>query len=310
MEGMGDIPVVLAVAETHGFAAAAHRLGVSKSAVSKRISAIESKLGAQLFHRSTRNVSLTEAGEHFYRHAVRAFEAAQEAEDSVLALQGAPKGRLKVNIPMAFGRLHVAPLVPKFLETYPGIELDMVMDDRLIDLIDDGFDLAIRGGTLEDSSLVARKIVPLVNVLVAAPEYIDRHGAPGAINDLSSHNCLQYSYTRDFQEWKFRVSQKTVNIRATGNFRVNNGEALRDAILGGLGIGRLPSFIAGPDIASGRLIRVLPDYDMPSQTLYAIYPKRLHLPTKVRAFIDFIVEHIGGDLAPWDRDAGLALPAS
>ena len=305
MEGMGDIPIVVAVAETHGFAAAAQRLGVSKSAVSKRISAIEQRLGAQLFHRSTRNVSLTEAGEHFYSHALRAFEAAQEAEDSVLALQGAPKGRLKVNVPMAFGRQYIAPLISEFLETFPGIEVDMVMDDRVVDLFAEGFDLALRGGTLMDSALVARKIARLRNVLVAAPAYLDRHGEPSCISELANHNCLQYSYSRDFQEWVFLTKDQTVKFRPQGNYKVNNGEALREAILGGTGIGRLPTFSAGPDLASGTLVRVLSRYEQPSQALYAVYPERRHLPTKVRTFVDFIIGRIGGEVPPWDRQANI-----
>ncbi|KUJ81202.1 LysR family transcriptional regulator [Ruegeria profundi] len=304
MEGMGDIPVVVAVAETQGFAAAARRLGVSKSAVSKRVTQIEKRLGAQLFHRSTRNVSLTEAGEHFYSHAVRSLDAAREAEDSVLALQDSPKGRLKVNVPMVFGRLHIAPLMSAFLRRYPGVTVDMVMDDRVIDLFADGFDLALRGGTLADSMLVARKIAPLRNVLAASPEYLERHGRPETISDLNGHNCLQYSYSRDFQEWVFQFGGKTKTFRPTGSYRVNNGDALREAILGGTGIGRLPTFTAGPDLVAGRLERVLPECPLPSQTLYAIYPERRHLPAKVRVFIDFILEHLGGDLPPWDRDFG------
>ncbi|MBY6066638.1 LysR family transcriptional regulator [Leisingera aquaemixtae] len=305
MEGMGDIPVVVAVAETQGFAAAARRLGVSKSAVSKRITQIEKRLGAQLFHRSTRNVSLTEAGEHFYAHAVRAQEAAQEAEDSVLALQEAPKGRLSVNVPMAFGRLHVAPLISGFLECYPGVSVDMVMDDRVADLFADGFDLALRGGTLADSALVARKIAPLHNVLVAAPAYLERHGAPETVSGLSRHNCLQYSYSRDFQEWVFDCGGEVETFRPGGSYSVNNGEALREAVLGGTGIGRLPTFTTGPDLAAGRLVRVLPHCHLPSQTLYAIYPERRYLPAKVRVFIDFILEHLGGDVPPWDRATGV-----
>ncbi|MEP4039082.1 LysR family transcriptional regulator [Pseudophaeobacter sp.] len=301
MDGMGDIPVVVAAVETHGFAAAARRLGVTKSAVSKRISQIERRLGAQLFHRSTRNVSLTEAGEHFYTHAVRAMEAAQEAEDSVQALQKAPKGRLKINVPMAFGRMHVAPLMSGFLDSFPGIEVEMVMDDRVVDLIGEGFDLALRGGTLTSSSLIARKITPLHNVLVAAPTYLERHGVPSDIEDLANHNCLQYSLSRDFQEWIFQHKDKAIKFRPNGSYSVNNGEALREAILGGTGIARLPTFAVGPDLASGRLVKVLPDCRLPSQTLYAVYPERRHLPTKVRAFVDFIGNRIGGDLPPWDR---------
>jgi len=306
MDRMGVVPVFVAVAERGGFAAAARRLGVSKSAVSKRIAVLEKQLGAQLFHRSTRKVTLTEAGEHYFAHAVRALGAAREAEDAVLALQGAPKGQLRINVPMSFGRLHIAPLIPEFLETYPGIEIDMVMDDRVVGLVAEGFDLAIRGGSLDNSSLIARKIAPLRNVLLAAPSYVTRHGEPSVPEDLLSHNCLHYAYSRDAREWVFLSADGEVCIRSAGNYRVNNGEALKEAVIAGIGIARLQTFVAGPDVAAGRLVRILPDHRMPAQSLYAVFPERRHLPAKVRAFVDFVAERIGGDVPTWDRRAGLA----
>lgn len=306
MDAIGIVPVFVAVAENGGFAAAARRLGVSKSAVSKRIALLEERLGAQLFHRTTRKVSLTEAGEHYLAHAVRALGAAREAEDAVLALQGAPKGQLRINAPMSFGRLHIATLIPDFLQAYPGIAIDMVMDDRVVDLVAEGFDLAIRGGRLDDSSLIARKIAPLNNVLLAAPAYIARHGAPAVPEDLLRHNCLHYAYSRDAQEWIFLSAEGETRVRTTGRYRVNNGDALKEAVIAGTGIARLQTFVAGPDIAAGRLVRILPNHRMTAQALYAVFPERRHLPVKVRAFVDFVVERIGGDLPAWDREAGLA----
>jgi DNA-binding transcriptional LysR family regulator len=305
MDGIGVVPVFVAVAESGGFAAAARRLGVSKSAVSKRIALLEERLGVRLFHRSTRKVSLTEAGEHYFAHAVRALGAAREAEDAVLALQGAPKGRLRINAPMSFGRLHIAPLIPEFLEIYPGISIDIVMDDRVMDLVAEGFDLAIRGGSLDSSSLIARKIAPLNNMLLAAPAYVARHGEPSVPEDLLSHNCLHYAYSRDTREWIFLSADDEFSISTTGSYRVNNGEALREAAVAGTGIARLQTFVAGPDIAAGRLVRILPDHQMPAQSLYAVFPERRHLPAKVRTFVDFIVERIGGEFPAWDRQAGL-----
>ncbi|HAT86466.1 MAG TPA: LysR family transcriptional regulator [Rhizobiales bacterium] len=298
---MGDIPIIIAVAETQGFASAARRLGVSKSAVSKRIAVVEQRLGAQLFHRSTRHISLTEVGARFYEHAIRSYEAAQEAEDCVSALQSKPKGKLKINVPMSFGRLHISPLIADFLKIYPDIEIELIMDDRVVDLIEEGFDLAIRGGTLKDSSLVARKIAPITNILVASPDYIQAYGEPSSVKELMDHNCLQYTYSRDFQEWVFLSNGTTLSFRPNGNFRVNNGEALKETILNGLGIGRLPTFTVGGDLANGRLVQVLADYSMPRQMLYAIYPERRHLPPKVREFIDFLLERLGGDMPPWDQ---------
>ena len=301
MESIGDIPVFVAVTETHGFASAARRLGLSKSAVSKRIASLESRLGAQLFHRSTRNISLTEAGEHFFEHAARAFEAAKEAEDSVLTLTGIPKGRLRICVPMTFGLLHVAPLISDFMATYPEIVVDLILDDHFIDMISEGVDVAIRGGTMEDSSLIARRIAPIHNVLVAAPSYVERCGEPSRIEDLANHNCLQYSLTRDFQEWIFETKRGTRSIPISGTYRVNNGEALRQAIIGGSGIARLPTFIVGPDLASGRLVKLLPQHQMPTQSLFAIFPERSHLPIKVRLFLDFIIDRLRDDNPEWEN---------
>lgn len=299
---IGAIPVFVAVAENGGFAAAARQLGVSKSAVSKRISQLEAELGAQLLHRSTRSLSLTEAGERYLSHAVRALGAAREAEDAVLELQGDPKGLLKISVPMSFGRLHVAPLLSPFLRRHPGIEIDMVMDDRVTDLVEGGFDMAIRAGTLPDTALIARKLAPCCNILCAAPAYVDEFGKPEHPTELPSHNCLHYAYFSDASEWTFASSEETVRVAARGNLRINNGEALLEAVLGGAGIARLPSFIAGPHLATGKLQRLLCRYDMPAQTVYAVFPKRRHRPAKVGAFLDFLVTAYGGGNPPWDAE--------
>ncbi|MGR3660501.1 MAG: substrate binding domain-containing protein [Paracoccaceae bacterium] len=208
---------------------------------------------------------------------------------------------MRTSVPMSFGLLHVAPLVSDFLASYPGIEVDLIMDDHFVDMISEGVDVAIRGGSMEDSSLIARRIAPIHNVLVAAPSYIERCGEPSSIEDLASHNCLQYSLTRDFQEWVFETKRGTRNIQISGSYRVNNGEALRQAIVGGVGIGRLPTFIVGSDLASGRLVKLLPQYQMPTQSLFAVFPERRHLPIKVRLFLDFIVDRLGGYSPEWDN---------
>lgn len=301
MDGIGTIPVFVAVVENDGFAAAARKLGVSKSAVSKRITLLEARLGAQLLHRSTRKLSLTEAGERYFVHAVEALAAAREAEDAVAQLQDAPRGLLKINTPMSFGRLHVAPLVPEFLKQYPLIEIDMVMDDRIIDLVEGGFDVAIRGGTLPDSALIARKLAPLHSVLCAAPDYVARHGQPSEPADLLNHNCIHYSYSSGVAEWTFLGPNEPVTVRTSGTYQVNNSEALREVLIGKCGIGRLPTFVAGPDILSGRLIRVLPQFRMPSQSLYSVFPERRHMPAKVRVFLDFAIEQFGADQPYWDE---------
>ena len=301
MDQIGALPVFVAVVENHGFAPAARCLGVSKSAVSKRISQLEEYLGARLLHRSTRKLSLTEAGERYFARAIEALAMVQEAEDAVSDLQSKPKGRLKINTPMSFGRLHIAPKIAKFLKLYPEIEIEMIMEDRVVDLVDGGYDLAIRGGTLPGSSLIARKIAPCHHVLVASSEYLKEHGVPNTPDDLHGHNCLHYTYFSDHHEWTLIGPGGTVEIRPTGNFQVNNGEALMTAILGGCGIGRTTTVIAGGHILSGDLVRVLPNFQLPEQTMYAVFHKRKYLPSKVRVFIDFILNEIGGEQPYWDE---------
>ena len=301
MNGIGAIPIFVAVVEKGGFTAAADRLGISKSAVSKRITQLEAQLGVQLLLRSTRRISLTEAGERYFEHAVEAFAAAKEAEDAVAQLQGAPKGRLRISAPLSFGRLHIAPLIPELLRRYPGIEIDMVMDDRIVDLVEGGFDVAIRGGVLPDSALIARRLAPCHYVICAAPGYIAKHGEPLEPGDLLNHNCVHYSYSAEPHEWTFLGPDEPITVKTTGNYQVNNSEALREALIGDCGIGPLPTFIAGPDIGAGRLVRLLDQYSMPSQTFYAVFPERRHLPAKVRVFVDFTIEKFGADNPYWDR---------
>ncbi|WP_419905196.1 LysR family transcriptional regulator [Kiloniella sp.] len=302
-DSIGAIPVFVAVVEEGGFSAAAKKLQVSKSAVSKRITQLEARLGVQLLYRSTRKLSLSEAGEQYFAHAVQSLAAAREAEDAVAQMQGAPQGRLRINTTMSFGRLHVAPLVSEFLGKYPGVELDMVMDDRVVDMVEGGFDLAIRVRMLEDSSLFARKIAPSHNLLCAAPDYLKSRGTPTHPEQLHDHNCLHYAYASSVQSWRFTnpKTSESIALDTTGNYQVNNSEAMYEAVLQGLGIGRMPTFIAGPDVAAGKLVSLMPDYILPSQTIYAMFPERRHLPAKVRAFIDFLVSKLGGDVPTWDQ---------
>lgn len=305
MTEIGTIPVFVAVAENGSFAAAARKLGITKSAVSKRVGGLEAHLGAQLFHRSTRSISLTEAGEIYLAHAIQALGSAQEAEDAVAALQGDPIGHLKVSAPMSFGQLHVTPAIPEFLRLHLGITLELSMDDRFVDLVDSGMDLALRAGSLPDSALIARKLAPIHSVIVAAPAYLDRAGAPLHPQDLMDHDCLHYAYSRDPLEWKFIGDDGEIAVRTKGRFRVNNSEALCTTLVAGLGIGRLPTFIAGAHLAAGRLQRVLPNFLMPEQALYAVFPERQHVPAKVRAFVEYFANYVGNKTPYWDNEAGV-----
>ena len=300
MEGFGAIPVFVAVVENGGFSAAARTLGISKSAVSKRINQLEAHLGVRLLHRTTRKLSLTEAGERYFEHAAQALTAAGQAEDAVTELQGEPQGNLKISSPMSFGRLHVAPLIPKLLQRYPKLQIDLVMDDRKVDLVAGGFDVAIRAGNLPASTLIARKLAPVRQVLCVSPDYIDRYGRPGTPAELSSHNCVLYSYSSDAYEWTLIGESGPETVTVSGSYQVNNSEALLEALREGIGIGRLPTFVAGPDLKTGRLVKLFESYSLPDFTLYAVFPERQYLPAKVRAFLDFAIEYFGGDQPYWD----------
>ncbi|MEH6358613.1 MAG: LysR family transcriptional regulator [Pseudomonadales bacterium] len=304
MEGFGAIPVFVAVVEKGGFSAAARSLEISKSAVSKRINQLEAQLGVRLLHRTTRKLSLTEAGERYFEHAAQALASARQGEDAVTELQGEPQGKLKISSPMSFGRLHVAPLIPKFLKRYPKIEIDLVMDDHKVDLVAMGVDIAIRSGSgnLPDSALVARKLAPLRQALCASPDYIEQYGLPERPAELTAHNCVLYSYSSDVNEWTLNKKDETETVLVSGNYRVNNSEALLEALREGLGIGRLPTFIAGPDLKSGRLVKLFESYQIPDHTFFAVFPAREYLPAKVRVFLDFAIEYFGGDEPYWDEE--------
>lgn len=302
MEGFSAIPLFVAVVENGSFSTAAKRLGISRSAVSKRISQLEEKLGVQLLYRTTRRISLTEAGEYYFENAVQALSFATEAEEAVTQLQAKPQGRLRINIPMSFGRLHIIPLIPGFLAKYPGVEIEMVMDDRMVDLVDEGVDVAIRGADLPDSTLIARKLAPMRYAVCASPQYIEQHGVPQTPEGLVNHNCLLFSYAAS--EWHFIRDGETQRISVSGNYRVNNGEAVHEAVRQGVGVSIMPTFIVGPDIAAGRLVPLLSDYQIPQKALYALFPKREYLPAKVRVFIDYVVACFGEEQPYWDEGLG------
>ncbi|MCE9687917.1 LysR family transcriptional regulator [Shewanella sp. AS16] len=293
MEHFSALPLFVTVVECGSFSAAGSKLGISKSAVSKRISQLEIGLGAQLLYRTTRSLSLTEAGERYYDSARQAVRFAREGEDAISELQQAPKGLLRVTVPMVFGRRHIAPVIPEFLRRYPGIRLQLAMDDGQTDLIAEGLDLAVRIGELEDSSLVAKRLAPCLSRLCAAPSYLAEHGTPSTPADLAKHNCLFYSLFRGGSEWRFLGPEGEVRIEPKGNFEVNNSDAIHSVLLDGLGIANMPEFIVGDDLRSGRLVPLLSGYALPPHGIYCVYPKRKHLPAKVSALVAFLAEKLG-----------------
>jgi len=282
------------VAETRSFSEAARRLNLSKSVVSRQISALECDLGVRLFNRTTRALALTEIGSAYYERVSRILADIAETEQSVGHLQAAPRGRLRVNAPMSFGILHLAPALPDFLAAYPEVDVEMAMNDRTIDLLEEGFDLAIRIGRLSDSSLVARRLAPVRIVVCAAPAYLAAHGAPQTPADLKNHDCLLYTNEDSPRDWRFTTPEGAPwAVEVKGRLAANNGDTLRVATLAGQGIARLPSFLVGQDLQAGTLVSLIPDYMQEDLAVHAVYPQARLLSPKVRAFIDFLAARFG-----------------
>ena len=238
-------------------------------------------------------MSLTESGAALIDNCRRLLAEAEAAEAAVGALQSEPTGVLRVNAPVTFGALHLAPALPDFLARHPAVSLDLTLNDRMVDLVDEGYDLAIRITRLADSSLIARKLAPGRRVMVAAPVYLERRGAPATLADLTGHDCLSYSYIAAEEEWRFKGPKGEESVRVGSRLRANSGEVLRAAAMAGAGIAALPTFICGADLAAGRLARVLPDYDNTAFAIYAVWPAGRHPSPKLRAFIDFLAERFG-----------------
>ncbi|AMF92488.1 LysR family transcriptional regulator [Vibrio fluvialis] len=295
------IPIFVAVVECGSFSSAAEKLNITKSAVSKRVTQLEDDLGIRLLNRTTRKLSLTEAGERYYYHVSQALSYAQQGSDAVTELQGEPQGKLKITAPMSFGVLHIATIIAEFLDRYPKVEIDLQLEDQMVDLVQGGFDLAIRIGHLPVSNLVAKRLVRCRSVLCCSPDYLTRYSAPQKPSDLLQHNCLVYSYFRGGSEWTFTQNGADFKVIPQGNLSVNNSEAIRRALLDGLGIGQLPTFLVSKDIQAGKLQTIMADFPLPEHAIYAVFPERKHLPHKVRAFMEFVSEKLGADQPYWDQ---------
>jgi DNA-binding transcriptional LysR family regulator len=294
MDRMAALEAFVKVSETQSFTEAAERLGQSKSAISRHISALEAELGARLFHRSTRTLALTEAGQSYYERMVRILSDVEEANRAVTQLQAAPRGRLRINAPMSFGFLHLAGVLPDFLERFPEVTIDLVMNDRFVDLVDEGFDVAVRIGGMVDSTLIAKRLGPIRRVICASPAYLQRRGTPRTPDDLRQHDCLLNSNVQASHEWSFSKPEGGMwSVDVRGPVTANNGDALRVAALKGLGLTLLPTFIVGADLQAGNLVTVLDEYVMQRLSMHAVYPTARHLSPKVRAFVDFLAERFG-----------------
>ncbi len=300
MDRLAAMQLFVRVVESGSFAAAATQADISRAQASKLIRALEDDLGVRLLQRTTRKLSLTEAGQRYLDRVREALAAINEAEAEAAEHQSEPRGRLRLSAPMSFSILHLGPALAEFHLRYPKIELEVDLDDRLVDLVEDGWDIALRIGRLADSSLVARRIAPCRMVAVASPGYLQRQGTPQHPLELARHACLRYSLARRRDEWTFTRTGESVTIVASGPLRANNGDMIAAAATAGLGIALQPSFISSERLRRGELVRVLPDWQIEADAaVYAVYPASRALPAKTRALIDFLAERFG-DFPYWD----------
>ncbi len=283
------------VVELGSFARAADRLGISTSAASRHVGELEARLGTRLLHRTTRRLSLTESGQQYHERCVQLLADLDDAEQGAGARTTDPWGTIRLTCAVRFGIRHVAPAIDAFIEQHPHISFDFAVADRIVDLVQEGVDLAIRIGGTGGENLVARKIGDSRLVVCAAPRYLKHRGTPKVPADLKNHNCLTYEYLGSRQSWKFRDRNgRDQVVRVAGNMHANNGELLAAAAAQGLGIVMEPDFIVGSDCKAKRLVRILDDFAPPAAPIYAIYPSRRHLPAKVRLFIDFLAARFAG----------------
>lgn len=294
MAGPDEMRTFCAVAESGNFSAAARRLQLTRSAVSKSIRKLEDELQARLFHRTTRRISLTEAGEVYFQHARLALQAVDAAADAVASLTREPQGRIRATAPMSFGLTRLADIIGEFLQAYPQLSIELCLDDGRIDLIGGGFDMAVRIGDLPDSGMVARRIGQMPAVLVASPAYVDSHGQPEIPEDLSDHDCLLYAFRRSGHEWQFTRDGRTQSMRVSGRYEVNSSIALRKAVLAGNGISRIPEYLVADDIQTGRLVQLLPRYRMDTSPVQAVFPEPGLIPRKTRLLADFLEAALAG----------------
>lgn len=289
MFGWEGVSEFVAVAETGSFTAAAIRLGISTAQVSRQIGALETRLAVKLFYRTTRKVTITDTGKIYYSHCRQVLDGLAEAERAISDLHRTPKGRLNLTAPVTYGEDRIAPLVNDFVARYPDLEVTLRLTNRILDLVADNYDLAIRLGHLDDSTLMARRLASRTHHVCASPAYLAVHGMPHTLSELDRHNCLQGT----LDDWRFEEQGKARQIRVKGNIRCNSGSALVDAALKGIGIVQLPDYYVEAEIRTGRLVSLLDSYRAPDEGIWAVFPHNRHLSPKVRLLLDHLGQGLG-----------------
>lgn len=306
MDRLRAFEVFAAVVARGSFIRAAEALGTSPANVTRYVNELEAHLGTRLLNRSSRKISLTEGGEALYERSRSILEEVAEAEALASSASLAPRGRLRINAPLSFGVLHLAPLWPKFMEKHPEVELDVALIDRVVDIVEEGYDLAIRISRAGSTAHVAKKLGTSRNLVCASPAYLRRRGRPKVPADLAEHACIGYTYAVTGDEWHLADdSGKPHVVKVTCAMHTNNGDTARAAALAGRGIVWQPTFLIGEDLREGRLVPLLPGYHLPDIDVLAVYPSRRHLSAKVRVMVDFLADAFKGT-PPWDRPSNRA----
>ena len=301
MDRFNDMQTFVRVVEAGSISGAAERMEIAKSAVSRRLAELEARLGVQLFRRTTRRMSLTDSGRGFYERCLRILEEVDDAEHSVAQAHRELRGALRVALPLSFGLQHLAPAIEDFMRLHPAVEFDLDFNDRQVDLLREGFDVAIRIAQLADSSLMARRLAPIRHAVCASPDYLAAHGTPKRPEDLANHVCLGYSNLPNPGVWSYRdTNGRAASVKVPVRLKANNGDFLLRAAVAGEGVIMHPTFYLHDYVRQGRLVPLLTRYAWPEISAYAIYPATRHLSSRVRAFVDFLAERFAG-VPEWDR---------
>ncbi|MBX9828638.1 MAG: LysR family transcriptional regulator [Xanthobacteraceae bacterium] len=300
MDKLDAMAAFARVVSAGSYAEAARRMGLTRSAVSKAVTELEQILGVRLLDRTTRRVTPTEAGRAYYERVTGILADVESTESAVARLHDEPKGLLKINAPMSFGTRYLGPAIAEFMVAYPDLRIELILNDRFIDPIEEGVDVTVRIGALPDSSLIARKLAPARRVLAASPDYLKVHGTPKSLDDLAHHRALTFGHSQAAQRFELMQGAATVSVPVTSCMCSNNGDVLRAAALHGNGIVLLPTFLIGPDIAAGKLRVVLPEHAPTGLDIYAVYAPNRYLAAKTRVFIDFLAARLG-PRPDWDR---------